>query len=460
MYSCCLCRRRNKVSLSKTMKTGAIDVHERVLPTRLSELHEAKRMNMAKMKQIKKVQRTNEGLWQKQKALSPLTKFGDLTIGGRGMRAKRGAAGSSSELAKYKEAEREYRGKKRQFENDMVESRRIQAELDEKIRRETIPRDLPSLEEATPEFFLRSPRGGRSPRRRLSREEIHRRGTPELRGETSSESETETEESDIRETLPAFLSRRAHRGKLDLEYHDLTVESPRDKGFEAELMDWDNGVRSESDSSTAIPVTKREANLRLLLDRRDAPLIDLVDAPKLEIARGLPADVDGYLDRIRGIHRQRARSLGAIGDVRRVQPRAFSMPLPQAPVVVPPESFEALQKRAEAVARAALPRRRMVVALPDTHQPTFSNRGVLSQSFGSRMGIGRHIKLGYGNIRATRGSATITLSRKNPQDAAKISGFLRVNFQFGAKVGGRQYALVGLVPAVLSALPGTVSVST
>ena len=226
-------------------------------------------------------------------------------------------------------------------------------------------------------------------------------------------------------------------------------------------MDWDNGVRSESDSSAAIPVTKREANVRLLLDRRrDEPLIDLVDGPKLEIARGLPADVDGYLDRIRGIHRQRARSLGSIGDVRQVQPRARSMPLPPAPVVVPPENFEALQKRAEAVARAALPRRRMVVALPDTHQPTFSNRGVLSQSFGSRMGIGRHIKLGYGNIRATRGSATITLSRKDPQDAAKISGFLRVNFQFGAKVGGRQYALVGLVPAVLSALPGTVSVST
>ncbi len=71
----------------------------------------------------------------------------------------------------------------------------------------------------------------------------------------------------------------------------------------------------------------------------------------------------------------------------------------------------------------------------------------------------RSIHLVYGSIETRGRSATISVSEKRGQDASQIRAFLQTSCQCGGKVRGSRYALVGLIPAVLRALPGSVTVS-
>ncbi len=449
----------------------------------ISELHNLKQDNEERIKQAKKMIKQNEKIWKAEKELSPLHKFGPIvTVGGTGT-AKRVSSGA---LAQYNKSQREYERRRQSYQAQVDEGLEQRSSIARRIVREMEP---PQLEEPTPSVDLashtpsdifgirspaaRSPRG--SPRGTKRRRSLERR--PPGRESRRASVEPEMEESVSSSPSPTrhgtpkledYLNGRSSRGRV--EFVDDLTETPRDD-LPFHIQDWQREQQTESESSNSIPISKREANEQEFarhMERNQRMLIDLVanTDPVPEIPTGAlgSLDVDGYLDRIRGHLRGavplRAQSVGA-PDVPQGRRRAASV---GAPAVGPPlparANFLELQKRALKVARARAPRQRMVAELPGAHQPTFSNRNVLSQSFGSRMGAERHIQLGNGNIRATRGSATITLRKKNPQDIAQISAFLRVNFQFGAKVGGTRYALVGLVPAVISKLPGTVSVST
>ena len=423
-------------------------------------LHTQKRLNDEQIKQAKVLLGKNEAIWEKEKALSPISKFGGIRVGGSGsVRGKHKGA-----LTAYNKAHNAYRTRKQQFEQTITQGLRDRGDLTAKINQELGPARLeevsPSLVSHTPSdiFGVRSP-GPRSPRERRSREATpprrrSRRGSREATPELAETPSPTPSESGVYPTLADYMSDQAANGRVDIESMDLTVNTPRDDMMQPE---WRSSRHSETDSSRSIPVNKREANEQLFGEHVPNTVIDLEqDVP--EIPTGFHGfDLNGYLDRLRGIQREQPVVPDRAG-----RPRRASVGAPAAPGRVPlfaaRADYAELQKRALRMRNAQAPR--MVAALPGTHQPTFSNRGVLSQSFGSRMGAGRHVHLGSGSIKATRGSATITLSRKNPQDIAEVSAFLTVNFQFGAKIGGTRYALVGLVPAVLSKLPGTVSVST
>ena len=102
---------------------------------------------------------------------------------------------------------------------------------------------------------------------------------------------------------------------------------------------------------------------------------------------------------------------------------------------------------------------RMPAQLGSTYQPSYASKTTFAQSFGGGYLAERSIHLVYGSIETRGRSATISISEKHGQDTSQITAFLQTSFQFGGKVRGSRYALVGLIPAVLRALPGSVTVS-
>jgi hypothetical protein len=84
----------------------------------------------------------------------------------------------------------------------------------------------------------------------------------------------------------------------------------------------------------------------------------------------------------------------------------------------------------------------------------------MSMNFGSLLSRDRYIRLRNGNIKASRGTAVIQCNKKTPADVHGITGFLRTEFPYGAKISGVKYSLVGLIPKVIKSLPGTVTLTT
>ena len=94
---------------------------------------------------------------------------------------------------------------------------------------------------------------------------------------------------------------------------------------------------------------------------------------------------------------------------------------------------------------------------------TYSNNPVkqsMSLNFGSLLTRDRSINLRSGNIRASRGRAVIQCKRKTRADVKVITGFLRTEFPYGAKIGGSTFSLVALIPKVIKSLPGIVTITT
>ena len=94
---------------------------------------------------------------------------------------------------------------------------------------------------------------------------------------------------------------------------------------------------------------------------------------------------------------------------------------------------------------------------------TYSNNPVkqsMSLNFGSLLTRDRSINLRNGNIRASRGRAVIQCKRKTRADVKVITGFLRTEFPYGAKIGGSTFSLVALIPKVIKSLPGIVKITT
>ncbi len=94
---------------------------------------------------------------------------------------------------------------------------------------------------------------------------------------------------------------------------------------------------------------------------------------------------------------------------------------------------------------------------------TYSNNPVkqsMSLNFGSLLTRDRSINLRNGTIRASRGTAVIQCKRKTRADVKVISGFLRTEFPYGAKIGGSKFSLVALIPKVIKSLPGIVKITT
>jgi len=94
---------------------------------------------------------------------------------------------------------------------------------------------------------------------------------------------------------------------------------------------------------------------------------------------------------------------------------------------------------------------------------TYPNNPVkqsMSLSFGSLLTRDRSITLRNGTIRASRGRAVIQCKRKTRADVKVITGFLRTEFPYGAKIGGSKFSLVALIPKVIKSLPGIVKITT
>ena len=89
--------------------------------------------------------------------------------------------------------------------------------------------------------------------------------------------------------------------------------------------------------------------------------------------------------------------------------------------------------------------RRRPTFLPTANKQavTYSNNPIkqsMSMSFGALLSRDRNIKLRSGSILASRGKAVIKCSRKTPADVHAITGFLKTEFPYGAKVGASKYS--------------------
>ena len=341
----------------RTTNSRSIDVHRDEFPTKISELHNLKQANEDRIKQAKKMIKKNEKIWLAEKELSPLHKFGPIvTVGGTG-RAKRVSSGA---LAQYNKSQREYEHRKQSYQAEVREGLEQRTSIARRIVQEMEP---PQLEEPTPSVDLashtpsdiydirspaaRSPMG--TPRGRRRSIESRPPGRESRRASPGGGSRRTSEEPFLEQSvspspsptrhgtpkLEDYLSARASRGRL--EFVDDLTHTPRDD-LPFNIQHWQREQQTESESSNSIPIDKREANEQTFArqDRDQRMLIDLVatteHVPEIPTGALGSLDVDGYLDRLRGLQRGRAvplraQSVGA-PDVPQGRRRAASVGAP------------------------------------------------------------------------------------------------------------------------------------
>ena len=81
-------------------------------------------------------------------------------------------------------------------------------------------------------------------------------------------------------------------------------------------------------------------------------------------------------------------------------------------------------------------------------------------SFGSSISQDRRIVVPGGMIEVSGSRVVVSINKKTRESVIRVTAFLQTEFPFGGKVGGVTYSLVGLIPRVIKALPGTVVISS
>ena len=106
----------------------------------------------------------------------------------------------------------------------------------------------------------------------------------------------------------------------------------------------------------------------------------------------------------------------------------------------------------------------MRAVLPATNHiiPNISAQpnGYLSMQFGSSWSQQRKIAVVGGSIQVSGSKVVISVSKKTKDTVIRVTAFLQTEFPYGGKIGGSFYSLVGLIPRVIKALPGTVTISS
>ena len=135
--------------------------------------------------------------------------------------------------------------------------------------------------------------------------------------------------------------------------------------------------------------------------------------------------------------------------------------LPRAALVAPRQhTVEHRSNYMRDIYRAMRP---SVLNSTNSRAVTYSNNPTspsMSMSFGSQYKRDRKIVLNGGTIDTHGHTATVKCKRKTRSFVAAVTGFLSTEFPHGAKVSGKTFSLVGLIPRVLKGLPGTVKITT
>ena len=113
--------------------------------------------------------------------------------------------------------------------------------------------------------------------------------------------------------------------------------------------------------------------------------------------------------------------------------------------------------------QASLGLNRSVLPSTNARAITLSNNPVkqsMAMSFGHTLTQPRKLLVPGGVITSAMGQTVIRCDRKTPETIKAVTAFVRTNYPYGGKVGGVKYSLVGLIPLVIKALPGSVTIST
>ena len=105
---------------------------------------------------------------------------------------------------------------------------------------------------------------------------------------------------------------------------------------------------------------------------------------------------------------------------------------------------------------------RAVLPSSDHKIPNISAQpnGLMSMQFGSSFKKDRRILVPGGRIEADGHKVRIAVSKKTPETVRRVTAFLQTEFPYGGKIGGILFTLVGLIPQVIKALPGSVIVTS
>ena len=109
--------------------------------------------------------------------------------------------------------------------------------------------------------------------------------------------------------------------------------------------------------------------------------------------------------------------------------------------------------------QASLGLNRSVLPSTNARAITQSNNPVkqsMSMSFGHTLTQPRKLLVPGGVITAVMGQTTIRCA----ETVKAVTAFVRTNYPYGGKVGGIKYSLVGFIPRVIKALPGSVTINT
>ena len=149
---------------------------------------------------------------------------------------------------------------------------------------------------------------------------------------------------------------------------------------------------------------------------------------------------------------------------------------PQAPVVVvvavpaqnaalhaPEVILQGLAERDEYTQQIIDGIKGMRAVLPSSNYiPNISAQpnGLMSMQFGSSFKKDRRIVVPGGRIETDGHKVRIAISKKTPETVRRVTAFLQTEFPYGGKIGGILFSLVGLIPQVVKALPGSVVITS